>query len=218
MQEAAAWAASTEEGRKGNIPLPRLLHRSSRLLALDTGGIQYGPNPFPWGGRQATVQCPLLPYNPLDVTAVNYGDTDSPTGTLISDLQRRLSELGATDVDGSAPDVTGRYDPKTARILAHWIAADQARWPDPVWLEITWGHPVTDCRVWRALGFDCEAVEVIPGVTPMADAIQQAVSDGRLTLSCPPPAPAPEATRTSWVWLLALIAVLSRPPRPMGVR
>ena len=128
---------------------------------------------------------------------MDYRDADSPTGSLVSDLQRRLAELGARDADGSPPEVSGRYDEKTARILAHWIAADSARWPDPAWLEITWGHPVTDCRVWRALGFDCEAVEVVPGVTPMAEAIQAAAQSGQIALTCPK-APAPASRRPGW--------------------
>ena len=146
---------------------------------------------------------------PWDVGAVSYQDADSPTGTLVSDLQRRLAELGATDIDGSAPEVTGRYDEKTARILAHWIASDVSRWPDPALLEVAWGHPVTDCRVWQALGFDCEAVELVPGVTPMADAIEQAMEEGVLSLSCVPPPAAPEqAGVPAWLVLVGLGALL----------
>ena len=130
------------------------------------------------------MRCPLLPYSPSDAASVSYGDADSPTGALISDLQRRLAALGARDMDGSLPEATGRYDAKTARILAHWIASDVSRWPDPALVEVAWGHPSTDCRVWRALGFDCEAVEVVPGVTPMADAILAAAESGRLSLDC----------------------------------
>lgn len=149
---------------------------------------------------------------PWDIGAVRYEDADSPTGTLISDLQRRLAELGARDIDGSPPEITGRYDEKTARMLAHWIACDVRRWPDPAWLEVTWGHPVTDCNVWRALGFDCEAVEVVPGVTPMAEAIQRAVEEGSLSLTCAPPTPpAPRETGIpAWLILVGLGILLAR--------
>lgn len=150
-----------------------------------------------------------------DLGTVPYSDADTPTGTLVSDLQRRLAELGARDMDGSPPEVTGRYDEKTARILSHWIAADTERWPEAAWLEATWGHPVTDCGVWRALGFACEAVEVVPGVTPMADAIERAVEAGTLSLTCPVPAPAPPAKPGVPIWLLlvGLGALLARPRR-----
>ena len=148
----------------------------------------------------------MLPYGTMDALTVDYRDADSPTGTLVSDLQRRLLEWGARDIDGSPPEVTGRYDERTARILAHWIAQDSTRWPDPALLEVTWGHPVTDCRVWRALGFDCEAVEVVPGVTPMAEAIQKAVEGGVLSLSCQG-AEAHPATRRPWVLAGALAAL-----------
>ena len=151
------------------------------------------------------MRCPLLPYAPFDADDVEYEDEDSPTGTLVSDLQRRLLELGARDIDGSPPEITGRYDVRTARILAHWIAADSARWPDPTLLEATWGHPMTDCRVWRALGFDCEGVDVVPGVTPMAEAILAAAESGKLSLDCAR-RPHPAARSSDWLFGSVLAA------------
>lgn len=114
-------------------------------------------------------------------------------------------ELGAQDLDGSPPEATGHYDPKTARILAHWVASDRSRWPDPALLKLAWGHPITDCRVWRALGFDCEAAEIVPGVTPASNLLLRVF--GSRVVPCEAIAQLSEPTPSVWLLVVGALAM-----------
>lgn len=144
--------------------------------------------------------CPLLPLDEMDVRRARpYRDADSPGGDLVSRLQRRLRALGAEAGCGRLPQITGVYDLATARALARWTLLHLERWPSWPSVRAAWGHRVTDCAVWRAVGFDCEAVEIVPGVTPEAEEIRRAVERGDLDLACVQPAP---DRHIEWLWLL----------------
>ena len=139
-------------------------------------------------------RCPILPMSALWVRGVMYTDADPPQG-LISEIQRRLRELGARDDRGQLPPVTGQYDEYTAHVLNLWVASDMSRWPSYEMGEATGGVWVTDCNVYRALGIDCEELESVPG-TPNPDRVRVYLNEGKLSLRCqplqrPPVSPAP---------------------------
>lgn len=122
---------------------------------------------------------------------VFYRDSDPPQG-LVTRIEQRLQQDGARYRDGRRVELTGLYDTQLASAVDDWLQSHNV----PIsraWLDAA-KQVVLDCGAYRALGIQCEALFLVPGILINEARIRRFLEDGQLGLDCPlvPPPPPPQ--------------------------